>query len=155
MCRPCQCCCPNSTVRAERQYRNWIIFDENKTFDVCGVTVTPLPVHHGVYFVKKEPYWCLGFMFNRSIAYISDVSHIPESTWALLEGSELENGEAKIDTVATDKPPREVDEQASSPIANGSLELHAQQLSPSQRRSPPSLLLIDCLRVYPHTSHFG
>lgn len=139
--------------------RNWIIFDENNTFDVCGVTVTPLPVHHGVYFIKKEPYWCLGFMFNRSIVYISDVSFIPESTWELLEGSTQRKGNQEIEAAASSKDASDVLHEAKeslemAKLSNGKASILGGSQTP-RNATRPQILLIDCLRVYPHTSHFG
>ena len=72
-----------------------------------------LPVHHGVYFTppsevgqtkqlsngpssprKPQPLVCLGFMFDDSIVYLSDVSEIPERTWELLLNRRPGCGEA-------------------------------------------------------------
>ncbi|PFH54760.1 hypothetical protein AMATHDRAFT_72527 [Amanita thiersii Skay4041] len=52
-----------------------------------------------------QPYMCFGFKIQDQIAYISDVSHIPEDAWSLLESL--------------------------------------------------SVLILDCLRLRSHTSHFG
>lgn len=141
--------------------RNYIIFDENKPFDCHGVTVTPLPVYHGIYFTKKEPYYSLGFIFNRSIAYISDVSYIPESTWdLLLHGHHSgKKGHTKKETHHTSKKPQEVIEDAKETLTNGKADDQpaTKQHSSKEARSHriPPVLVIDCLRVYPHTSHFG
>ncbi|GAA5883626.1 hypothetical protein JCM16303_004921 [Sporobolomyces ruberrimus] len=64
----------------------WHIMPEDQDWEICGVTITPLPVHHGVYFnkVPREPLIALGFLFDSSLLYISDVSYIPESIWTLL-----------------------------------------------------------------------
>ena len=35
------------------------------------------------------PYICLGFKIQNDLVYASDVSHIPEDTWAILEGSPI------------------------------------------------------------------
>lgn len=138
--------------------RNYIIFDETKRFDVCGVTVTPLPVHHGMYFSggkAKQPYFCLGFLFNRSLAYISDVSFIPDSTWALLEGHEPHKDQVEVEVVETTKPANEVRADGKHAI-NGAVDHLSQDLTTKARlERPPPVLIIDCLRVYPHTSHFG
>ena len=153
----CQLCrLPSGAWRAyaERQHRNYIIFDETKTFDVCGVTVTPLPVHHGIYFTKKEPYYCLGFLFNRSIAYVSDVSFIPESTWKLLEGAAAPVGEARAVTEATDKNAEEVKKDAKEAV-DGPQGTNSSVRPQAQISTRPPALIIDCLRMYPHTSHFG
>ncbi|KAF9110409.1 hypothetical protein BGX27_006368 [Mortierella sp. AM989] len=62
------------------------IIDQDKDFDVEGVTFTPLPVHHGKYMSTGEPFWSLGFRF-RDISWVSDCSHVPESTTAKIQGS--------------------------------------------------------------------
>jgi phosphoribosyl 1,2-cyclic phosphate phosphodiesterase len=46
-------------------------------FTIGGLTITPLPIHHGDWQI-------MGFRFG-DIAYITDVSHIPDSTYALLD----------------------------------------------------------------------
>lgn len=140
--------------------RNYIIFDDDKTFDVCGVTVTPLPVHHGWYFTKKEPYFCLGFLFNQSIAYISDVSFIPETTWDLLLGKTTLEGRASKEVKNTSKDPEQVAADANRTLSNGHLngingsDASSHTHGTSSSAAPP-VLVVDCLRVYPHTSHFG
>ncbi|GAA5832809.1 hypothetical protein JCM5353_008341 [Sporobolomyces roseus] len=65
---------------------DWHVMDENEDWEICGVTITPIPVHHGVYFNKipREPLISLGFLFDSSLLYMSDVSFIPEETWTLL-----------------------------------------------------------------------
>lgn len=47
-------------------------------FDVCGQTVTPIPLIHSVFNV-------FGFRFG-DLAYCTDVSEVPESSWELLDG---------------------------------------------------------------------
>jgi phosphoribosyl 1,2-cyclic phosphodiesterase len=54
-----------------------------------------------------HPYLCFGFKIEDKIVYISDVSHIPEDKWSILEGDRL------------------------------------------------PVLVLDCLRLQPHTSHVG
>jgi hypothetical protein len=54
-----------------------------------------------------HPYLCFGFKIEDKIVYISDVSHIPEDKWPILEGH------------------------------------------------PLPVLVLDCLRLRPHTSHVG
>lgn len=73
----------------------WHIMPEDQDWEVCGVDITPLPgklrtlstyedksrltvsvtVHHGVYFNKagRPPLICLGFLFDSSLLYMSDV----------------------------------------------------------------------------------
>ena len=58
-----------------------------------------------------HPYICFGFKIEDEILYISDVSHIPEDKWSILE------------------------------------------TRPSGKPLP--VLVLDCLRLRPHTSHIG
>lgn len=64
---------------------------------------------------KIYPYLCFGFKIANRFAYISDVSHIPDHVWPLLEPRKTDTGE--------------------------------------DERLP--LLIMDCLRLRPHTSHNG
>jgi len=100
---------------------NWIVFDETKPFTVCDVDVTPLKVHHGIYFTQPpRPYTCMGFVFGGSISYLSDVSHIPDGVY------------------------EQIDEAAAA---------RSRRLGLSDTRLP--LLVLDCLKVLNHPSHFG
>jgi len=58
----------------------WHVLKNFEPFDVEGLRVTPVPVLHG------EDYEALGFLFGERalVAYISDVSRIPDETMALL-----------------------------------------------------------------------
>ncbi|GAA6059941.1 hypothetical protein JCM10212_003081 [Sporobolomyces blumeae] len=64
----------------------WHILDTDRIWEICGVEIVPLPVHHGLYFNKDPvaPLICLGFLFDASLLYMSDVSYIPEDIWDLL-----------------------------------------------------------------------
>ncbi|KAH6916818.1 beta-lactamase-like protein [Coprinopsis sp. MPI-PUGE-AT-0042] len=112
-----------------------------------GVTITPFSVHHGRLFSTVEkaggvslahqptnsgvstpnpiassisiepeaieriyPYIAFGFKIEEQVIYISDVSHIPEEAWPLLE---------------------------------------------SGGKSKAPVVVLDCLRLRPHTSHVG
>ncbi|KAL5698684.1 hypothetical protein ACHQM5_029684 [Ranunculus cassubicifolius] len=55
---------------------------EEKPFTVHGLKITPLPVWHG------KGYRSLGFRFG-NVCYISDVSEIPEETYALMKDCDL------------------------------------------------------------------
>jgi hypothetical protein len=113
-------------------------------------------VHHGWYFTKNEPYFCLGFLFNKSIAYISDVAYIPDSTWKLLEGHRPEQGEVTFETEATNKEPKQVIQEAKESLTDTGRASRPEDVSDDAKTAPrPPVLIIDCLRVYPHTSHFG
>lgn len=52
---------------------------ESDPFEVLGATLTPIPLKHGPRFDV------LGFRIG-DIAYCTDVSYIPKSSWPLLEG---------------------------------------------------------------------
>lgn len=123
----------------------WHIIEDKVPFEIkdTGLWITPFLVQHGKLFThntistsapsplmaqpitpvvsgrsspktteasapKPHPYWCFGFVIQDSIVYMSDVSHIPEDAWAIIE--------------------------------------------PGKRKS---VLVIDCLRLQPHTSHMG
>ncbi len=61
-------------------------------FEVLGQRVTPIPLIHGRFNV-------LGFRIG-NVAYCTDVSHIPDSSWELLEGLDV----FVIDALRPDKP---------------------------------------------------
>ena len=54
---------------------------DEKPFDVQGLRFTPLPAEHGEHMIA------LGFRVG-DFSYVSDVSHIPESTAKLIAGSD-------------------------------------------------------------------
>ncbi|KZS93231.1 hypothetical protein SISNIDRAFT_411259 [Sistotremastrum niveocremeum HHB9708] len=120
----------------------WNIIDANVPFQIGSISILPFLVHHGRLFTDNagvpailpspmntlpptpigsgrssplsavkaspiRPYTCFGFVFDDEICYMSDVSHIPEETWRILE------------------------------------------------RKTYSMLVVDCLRITHHTSHFG
>ncbi|WVR03993.1 hypothetical protein IAU60_000992 [Kwoniella sp. DSM 27419] len=104
----------------------WRIIDDHDEFDVEGVNVKTLPVHHGIYFhtvekptskdsavrqarIEPEPLICLGFMFDNSVVYISDVSSIPDKTWdtmlkgrSVSSGSTVSNGSTRLPVFIVD-----------------------------------------------------
>lgn len=46
---------------------------DDEDWDVCGVRITPFPLHHGIYFTEPPtPLLCLGFLIDQSVLYISD-----------------------------------------------------------------------------------
>lgn len=103
-------------------------------------------VHHGKIFANPSstavasspaPYFCLGFLFDAAILYLSDVSFIPEIVYDAI-GQECELPAA---------------EQPLSSRVNG-ISLNGHQGGTSKK---PRLqgLFIDCLRQDGHTSHFG
>ncbi|BGP43951.1 hypothetical protein JCM10449v2_008008 [Rhodotorula kratochvilovae] len=63
----------------------WHIMPDDEDWSVCGVTITPFSMHHGIYFTTPpKPLLCLGFLIDSSVLYISDTSCIPEAQWARL-----------------------------------------------------------------------
>ncbi|CUA72366.1 Putative hydrolase C777,06c [Schizosaccharomyces pombe 972h-] [Rhizoctonia solani] len=77
---------------------------------------------------KFKPYLCFGFIFGDFMVYMSDVSHIPDDTW---------------ETIHSRSP------SLGSPKSSGS----SSDLAAQTHRY--KLLVVDCLKLEPHTSHFG
>ncbi|KAG6844279.1 hypothetical protein H0H87_008228 [Tephrocybe sp. NHM501043] len=142
---------PHADVPQVPEFK-WHIIDDGVTFEVLdtGIQVTPFSVHHGRVFsvapppayipspygttpstpaqssrllqlenedTKKpteiiHPYFCYGFKFGHELVYMSDVSHIPDDKWPIIESRRPDN-------------------------------------------LPLPVLVVDCLRLRPHTSHFG
>ncbi|GAA6044114.1 hypothetical protein JCM8097_003217 [Rhodosporidiobolus ruineniae] len=117
----------------------WQIFDDRTPFEVCGIEVVPLPVHHGKFFTTPpSPYFCLGFLLARQVCYLSDVSYIPEDVWSAL-GRYI---------ALPSWPPI-------SAAENGAAEKQDAGAKEEEEKSPLKALIIDCLRLEPFTSHFG
>ncbi len=55
---------------------------DEEPFEVQGLKLTPLPVEHGEHMIA------LGYRVG-DFSYVSDASHIPESTAKLIEGSDI------------------------------------------------------------------
>ncbi|PCH33347.1 hypothetical protein WOLCODRAFT_111660 [Wolfiporia cocos MD-104 SS10] len=132
----------------------WHIIEDRVPFEIgdTGVQVTPFAVHHGRIFSTAppldlsitpyslspastnastpdvpgtpvrlaatipteptkqiHPLLCFGFVIQDAVTYISDVSHIPDDVWAMLQS----------------------------------------------RETVPPVLVLDCLRLLPHTSHLS
>lgn len=69
------------------------VFSPDKPFklDDINISVTPLPVHHGVYFIEgkeSQTYFCMGFRVG-DMSYISDCNYVPPTTKKLMEGSNV------------------------------------------------------------------
>ncbi|GAA5919494.1 hypothetical protein JCM6882_008653 [Rhodosporidiobolus microsporus] len=118
----------------------WQIFNENEPFEVCGVEVVPLPVHHGKFFTTPpSPYFCLGFLFARQILYLSDVSYIPQDVWTTLSRYLALPAYPPTSSIST---------------TNGA-EAPGDAGEPEGKKGRVKVLVIDCLRLEPFTSHFG
>lgn len=85
----------NQEIRRVAQF-DWKIIDNrcDTSFQAAGLFFTPLPVMHG------EDYECLGFLFGSKckVAYISDVSRIPQAT----EYAISKNGAGQVDLLILD-----------------------------------------------------
>ncbi|GAA5982654.1 hypothetical protein JCM11641_002325 [Rhodosporidiobolus odoratus] len=125
----------------------WHIFKDDEPFELFGVEVMPLPVHHGKFFTTPpKPYFCLSFLFDSQILYMSDVSYIPTSVWETL-GTRLRLPESTITST-------------SGAVANGNTNGRPRGMGKENNKGQedkPVLqaLVIDCLRLEPFTSHFG
>ncbi|GAA6008060.1 MBL fold metallo-hydrolase [Rhodotorula paludigena] len=63
----------------------WHVMPDDQDWEICGVTFTPVPVHHGRWFTTPpRPLIALGFLIDSSVLYMSDVSYIPEEQWTRL-----------------------------------------------------------------------
>ncbi|KAK8843941.1 hypothetical protein IAR55_006733 [Kwoniella newhampshirensis] len=140
------------------------IIDDEAEFEVEGITVQALPVNHGIYFhtvpapssgsgpvekLEPEPLICLGFQFDHSIIYISDVSSIPDRTWELMLASGKSTSRKPILPTPDDTPPRS---DSPSQSVDGLSDISA---SPSSSSSS-KVLVIDALwPLWGHASHFS
>ncbi|GAA5875812.1 hypothetical protein JCM8547_005321 [Rhodosporidiobolus lusitaniae] len=124
----------------------WHVMPDDKDWEICGVKVTPLPVHHGRYFTTPpKPLICLGFLFDDSVLYMSDVNYIPESIWSLLS------------TRLSLPSPSGVFPSPSSLPSLSSSRPTVLRPSPSPSLPLPRLqaLIIDCIGLSLGPSHFG
>lgn len=65
--------------------RSWEVIDNAAPFEVLGMEILPLPVHHGGTYV------CLGFSFgNGSFVYLSDVSEVQPHILETLKSFDIE-----------------------------------------------------------------
>ncbi|KAK7303062.1 hypothetical protein RJT34_13961 [Clitoria ternatea] len=113
---------------------NIIVDDCNQPFFASGLKFTPLPVMHG------EDYICLGFLFGEKsrIAYISDVSRIPDSTEYVIS----KRGAGQLDLLILD-----------SLYRTGSHNVHLcfpQTLETVKRLCPKQTLLIGMTHEFDH-----
>ncbi|KAK4704860.1 hypothetical protein P7C70_g1345, partial [Phenoliferia sp. Uapishka_3] len=116
----------------------WNIIDDSAPFYILGVRIVPLPVHHGKFFSKPPtPYYCLGFLFASRLVYLSDVSDIPQPVWEILE--------------------RECELPAEwRPIEDGMAKVEINGVNEGRKGKPKIQgLVVDCLRIEGHMSHFG
>ncbi|KPV72925.1 uncharacterized protein RHOBADRAFT_39057 [Rhodotorula graminis WP1] len=51
----------------------WHLMPDDAPWTLFGVTITPFPMHHGIWFTTPpSPLLCLGFLVDSSVLYISD-----------------------------------------------------------------------------------
>ncbi|OAV98931.1 hypothetical protein PTTG_03970 [Puccinia triticina 1-1 BBBD Race 1] len=141
----------------------WHIIESDVPFELLGVQVSPLKVHHGCYFnacgQPSSPYECLAFLFDQTFCYMSDVSSIPESTWAAL---------GCPSTPSTPRLTRSLSNLTEESFGSDNLSLssassmsdcsHSSASSVSEADGPPAglpLLIVDTMRLTHHISHFG
>ncbi|EGG04469.1 Hypothetical protein MELLADRAFT_78359 [Melampsora larici-populina 98AG31] len=154
----------NATGGGDVPAFQWNIIEDGQPFDLFGVRISPLKVNHGCYFgptgAVEGPYGCLAFLFDRSICYMSDVSSIPESTYAalgVLPPTSSTSSPAPIHlspNMAIEGSDTDSDiTRSTSPVSTAATSLDSE---PIPMGVPPlPILIIDTLRLKPHTSHFG
>ncbi|KAA1120067.1 hypothetical protein PGT21_037107 [Puccinia graminis f. sp. tritici] len=139
----------------------WHIIESDIPFELLGVQVSPLKVHHGCYFNTSghpsSPYECLSFLFDQTFCYMSDVSSIPESTWTALgcppNAPTIRRSMSNLTTKSFDS-----DNPSVSTTSSRLGSLHSSASSVSDCEGPPAglpLLIVDTMRLKPHISHFG
>ncbi|OXG46140.1 metallo-beta-lactamase family protein [Cryptococcus neoformans] len=156
----------------------WKIIEDEGEFQVEGIDVKVLPVHHGIYFhsvlpptnaepvrdppakVEPEPLICLAFEFDDSIIYMSDVSGIPQRTWdRMLQPSSRRQSifPTPVDSRGGDDTPRGAPKnQSISDLANLSISPHAAGRLERLRAHNVPVLIIDALwPLQSHASHFS
>ncbi|GAA6064299.1 hypothetical protein JCM10212_002479 [Sporobolomyces blumeae] len=135
----------------------WHIIDPSEPFDLFGIEIVPLPVEHGKFFTTPpKPFLCSGFLFNRQICYLSDVSGIPDSVWATLDHHlDLPFSRTSSSSARTNEI------ESTLPVVNGTSSSSTTTTTTTGAdagaSSKPRLqaLVVDCLRLEPFTSHFG
>lgn len=98
-------------------------------------------VHHGKYFTEPPtPFYCLGFLFDRQLAYLSDVSYIPPEIYRRVAQYVRLPSSASFNGTAT---------------TNGNGNGYANGDDEDEDKPRLKALIVDCLRVEPFASHFG
>jgi hypothetical protein len=91
-------------------------------------------VEHGKFFTTPpKPFLCSGFLFNRQICYLSDVSSVPPSVY------------------------RTLSQYVDLPTAPSITGVTENGLESNENGAKPKLqvLVVDCLRLEEFTSHYG
>ncbi|GAA5898286.1 MBL fold metallo-hydrolase [Sporobolomyces salmoneus] len=120
----------------------WRVIDPVAPFDLFGIQVVPLPVEHGKFFTTPpKPFLCSGFLFNRQICYLSDVSSVPSSVYRTLSHY-----------VDLPTSPSVTGVKENGLESNG----HGEEEGEGEGKKPKlQVLIVDCLRLEEFTSHYG
>jgi len=62
---------------------------QHETFEIAGLDITPLPVHHGIIMSTGEPYWCFGYRFGNQLSCITDANYVPPETFDKMTNSHV------------------------------------------------------------------
>jgi len=105
---------------------------------LCRLTSSLPPfrrsVEHGKFFTTPpKPFLCSGFLFNRQICYLSDVSAVPPSVYSTLS---------------------EYVDLPTSPSITG-IRSNGQSEVVKEEKPKLQALIVDCLRLEEFTSHYG
>ncbi|KAI9285666.1 metallo-beta-lactamase family protein [Umbelopsis sp. AD052] len=79
----------NATGGGEVASFQFTVIKENEPFEIAGLDITPLPVHHGKIMSTGEPYWCFGYRFGKQLSCITDANYIPPETFEKMKNSEI------------------------------------------------------------------
>lgn len=112
------------------------------------------------------PFWCWGFLFDKKVLYLSDISYMPERTWTkiynlLSAPSNHQERTAMVGNMtAHDRPldaasPTDHMTPAESHPGIDSDYYPLSKTSPSLPDRLLDVLILDCLRLEPHSSHLS
>jgi hypothetical protein len=114
---------------------------------VSGCMARPA-VHHGKYFTDPPtPFYCLGFLFDRQLAYLSDVSYIPPEIYrrvAQYVRLPFTSSSSSLSLLSN-----------GNGNGNGNANGHGEEDEDDEEKPRLKALIVDCLRVEPFASHFG
>ncbi|KAJ2965106.1 hypothetical protein NQZ79_g193 [Umbelopsis isabellina] len=79
----------NATGGGEVASFTFNVIKSNESFEIAGLDIVPLPVHHGIYMQTKEPYWCFGYRFGKQVSCITDANYVPPETMEKMKNSDM------------------------------------------------------------------
>ncbi|CAO3663939.1 unnamed protein product [Umbelopsis vinacea] len=68
---------------------NFNVVKRDETFEIAGLDIVPLPVHHGVFMSTGEPYWCFGYQFGNQLSCVMDANFVPSETFDRMRNSDI------------------------------------------------------------------